>query len=355
MHSGSMDLVLLEKAQVALVGCLQVRSDETVLVVDDGTLSPRLSQAFATAVHHLGGVPLAMSYMPTRYVSMREFGVFAGASFGGRPLPRPLLDAIAAADAVVILNSDMSIMFDAGFVERLGGSVRIAWAPYFTEDAFLRLMPDAEEEALELSDATTRVGERFRGSHDVTVTSETGTDLTMRIGDYRVNWGTGRYEQGRGYGGLEIWPGGQISTVPVAGSATGRLVIDRSVNVPEYRELLDPIAMTVQEGYVTDIRGDIEARRLREFLEDLDDPEAYHLTELGVGTNRRCKMAGLAAPAEDTHTWGCVSLALGADVHLGGETRAGCHVDMTMHSATLHLDDRPLVSAGRLVDQGRQE
>lgn len=344
-----MELSLQRKAQVALTACLQVEHGETVLVVEDGTLSPRLADAFIVASDRVGATPLRLGYTAERFVSMREFGVFAGASMRTQALARPLLAAIRAADAVVVLNSDMAIMFDEGFIAQLGGATRIAWGPYFTEDAFLRLMPDTANEAIELRDATTAVGERCAAAQTVTVRSDAGTDLAMRIGGYRVNWGTGMYARGRGYGGLEIWPGGQISTVPVAGSAQGTLVIDRSVNVPEYRELLDPIRMTVENGYVASIDGGIEARRLDHYLADLEDREAYHVTELGVGTNRRCRMAGLAAPAEDTHTWGCVSLALGADVHLGGVTRASCHVDMTMRAATLELDGESLVDDGRLA------
>jgi leucyl aminopeptidase (aminopeptidase T) len=138
--------------------------------------------------------------------------------------------------------------------------------------------------------------------------------------------------------------------MPNPRSAEGRLVIDRSVNAPEFRELLDPIGFTVEKGYVTKIEGGREARRMETFLASLDDGgEAYHLTELGVGTNKRCKVAGVAGPGEDTHTFGCVSLALGADVHLGGETVAGCHLDMTMRAATLTLDDQIVVDSGQLV------
>jgi 2,5-dihydroxypyridine 5,6-dioxygenase len=138
--------------------------------------------------------------------------------------------------------------------------------------------------------------------------------------------------------------------MPNARTANGYVVIDRSVNAPEFRELSDPIGFRVEDGYVTEIHGGVEARRMERFLARLDDEgEAYHLTELGVGTNKLCQVAGLAGPAEDTHTRGCVSLALGADVHLGGETIGACHLDMTMRFATLMLDEQLIVEEGRLV------
>jgi 2,5-dihydroxypyridine 5,6-dioxygenase len=255
-----------------------------------------------------------------------------------------------ASDIIIILNSDMEILFDGNFLALLKGNRRIAWMPYLDEDSFLRLFPESTQEAMELHELTAKVGEIFAASREAIVQSDAGTDIRMSIGDYRINWGTGIFQEGKGYGGLEIWPGGQVSTTPNSLTAQGHLVIDRSVNAPEFRELLDPIEFAVENGYVTKIEGGIEARRMERFLASLDDGgEAYHLTELGVGTNRRCKMAGVAGPTEDTHTLGCVSLALGADVHLGGETRGACHLDMTMRSATLKLDGRVVVERGQLA------
>lgn len=347
-----MNQVLFQRAMVALKDCLGLEPGQEVLVVEDGTLSPRMTEAFVYGVKAIGASALAFNYQPRHFLSMREFGLFAGASLGRHDfrLPQPLIRAMETSDIVIILNSDMEILFDENFLALLKGDGKIAWIPYIDEDSFLRLMPESIEEAIELHEITTRVGNIFAHSKEVLAQSDAGTDIRMNIGDYRINWGTGIFQAGKGCGGLEIWPGGQISTMPNAGTAQGHLVIDRSVNAPEFRELLDPIEFTVENGYVTKIEGGIEAERMERFLASLDDGgEAYHLTELGVGTNKRCKVAGVAGPAEDTHTLGCVSLALGADIHLGGETVGACHLDMTMRSATLKLDEQVVVERGQLV------
>ena len=101
--------------------------------------------------------------------------------------------------------------------------------------------------------------------------------------------------------------------------------------------------------YVTAIDGGSEAKKLRDWRAHEDDPEIYHPTELAFGTNGRCRLTGVAAPVEDTHTAGCVSFALGADVHIGGRTSAAAHIDMTMFSATLELDGRAIVRDGSLL------
>lgn len=347
-----MNQLLFDRALVAVRDCLGVKSDQEVLVVEDGTLSPGITAAFVYSAKAVGARTMTFNYQPRHFISMREFGLFGGASLGRHDfrLPRSLVEAMAASDVVIILNSDMEILFDQDFLALLKGDRRLAWVPYITEDSLVRLLPETAQEAMELHETTARIGDMFAQAKEAVVQSDAGTDIHMKIGDYRINWGTGVFQAGKGYGGLEIWPGGQISTMPNARTANGYVVIDRSVNVPEFKELSDPIRFTVENGYVTKIEGGVEAKRMERFLASLDDGgEAYHLTELGVGTNKLCKMAGVAGPGEDTHTWGCVSLALGADVHLGGETRGGCHLDMTMRWASLKLDGRPVVTRGRPV------
>ncbi len=341
---------LLDRARVVLRHALEVRSGDELVLLSDGSVDRSVVEAFGAAGWALGARMMQLTYSPLEVVAMREFGVFAAASLDPRPrLPRAVTQALATADAAVIVNSDMSIMFDAGLRAVIGsGATKLGWAPYLSEDAALRLLPASAGECVELSELTSATSARFGGDHEVLVTSPAGTELRLRIGEHRVNCGTGVASSGAGYGGLEIWPGGQVSTAPNRHSAHGTLVIDRSVNAPRYSEIATPIELRVEAGYVVEVTGGTDAAELRAWLASLDDPEAYHLTELGVGTNARCHFAGVAAPCEDTHTLGCVSFALGADVHLGGEVAAPCHVDVTMRRASLLIDDRPVVVDGKL-------
>lgn len=345
-----MNVHLLRRAHVALSSALQLRAGEQLTLVVDDTIDRDLVDAMTAAAEGLGAGVVVVRYTPVEPVAMSEFGLFAGASQRPQPhLPAAAAAAIRAADAAVILNSDMAMMFDHGLRSVIEeGSTKIAWAPYASEDAFLRLLPRSEAECAALVAATEAVAARLAGTHEVRVTSPAGTDLVLRIGAHRVNVGTGS-ASGVGYGGLEIWPGGQVSVVPDHSTASGRLVIDRSINAPRFRELSAPIVFTVVQGDVIDVGGSGEAEELGQWLATLGDPAVHHLTELGVGTNPQCRLAGVAAPCEDTHNSGCVSFALGADVHLGGNTTAPCHVDMTMRAATLELDGEPVVSRGKVV------
>jgi hypothetical protein len=345
-----MDQLLYRTARVNLERCMHLRPNDRFLLICDGSIDASLLDSFVAAALSLDADVSTMRYEPHRYVSMREFGLFAAASLEDDPrrVPTTVLGALAACDAALILNADLELLFDGGFLDLAKSGPRIAWAPYLDADSLLRLLPADESEVDELYRTSTAVGEAVAAASEITLEGDNGTALRMRIGDHRINWSTGVHEQGKGYGGLEIWPGGQISTVPDAGTASGTLVIDRSVNAPEFKEVLDPIIFQVDGGQVQSVEGGVEADRLRRFLERLHHPGVTNLTELGVGTNARCMAAGYAGPAEDTHTLGCVSMALGADVHLGGSTRAPVHLDMTVRHVSLHLDGRTLVDDGVL-------
>jgi hypothetical protein len=340
---------LVDRALVALRDLLAVGCEDRLLVVDDGTLSPRLIAAFTAAAGSIGAETVVVSYRPRRFLSMKQYGLFARASLeSDAPLmPRALGHAMAGSDVIVILNSDIEILFDPRFRELASSSRRIAWIAYLDEESFLRLLPEGIDEADRLHAFTHRVAASLRRTREVRIESAAGTSLRLEIGAHAVNAGTWYGPGGRGSPGVMFWPGGQVATVPNASTAEGVLVIDRSVSAPEFRPLREPIRFTVERGYVVSLEGGHEARLMESFLAGLDDGgEAYHVTELGVGTSSRCRMTGVAGPCEDTHTLGCVSLALGADVHIGGTTRAGCHIDMTMSAATLIADGCPLVEAG---------
>lgn len=347
-----MNTLFLQRAIIAVRDCIGVKKNQTVLIIEDSTLSKKIVDAFVNACKVCEAKVMLMVYEPEHYISMKEFGLFSGASKrnNGMCLPVPLIKAIEAADVSIVINSDMELLFDQNFLNLLKQQKTITWLPYLSEDRFLSLLPSTFDQAKELAEITSLVGNKFLNAKNALITSDAGTNIELKLGDYRINWGSGIFKPGFGYGGLEILPGGQISTMPNPNTANGVVVIDRSVNAPEFKELIDPIQFTVEKGYVTRIEGGVEAKRMERFLKSIDENgEAYHITELGVGTNKACKMCGIAGPTEDTHTWGCVSLALGADVHLGGETKGSCHLDMTMRAASLSLDGELIIRDGEIV------
>jgi leucyl aminopeptidase (aminopeptidase T) len=339
--------MLSEKATVVISQCLGVKPDEEVLIVTDGTISERIVQAFQTSCFNAGAKTHILQYKPERYVPMREFSRFAEASTRTTPeISRTLSSAICEADATILLTSDMTLTFAKAKGEALHKGRRIVASPYLSEETMLRLFPSSATEVIELDRRTENICSIFEQSTEAAILSRGGAKATLELGDYKARYHGGIVDSGS----YQVLPAGQVTIVPNDNSFEGSVVIDRSIAGPEYKPLSDPIVLNIASGNVGEIKGTTEADNLERFLEELNDSAVYHVTELGVGTNPKCRFTGIAAPAEDTHKWGCVSIALGCDSHLGGKTKAKVHIDCTMRYPTLIMDDRTVVDHGKLVE-----
>jgi leucyl aminopeptidase (aminopeptidase T) len=338
---------LLAQARVVVSDCLRVKKGEQVLIVWDGTIGEELVSASQIALSELGADWYLLTYEPLAYRPVSEFCLFAGASLreGGFKIPPILQAGLDSCDASLLLISDMELLFAPEWADMLGGrsgtSKRMVLTPYISTEVAQRILPRSAEEIEELKTLVERCGEAVgNGSHGH-VRSDNGTDLSFDLGQYQVRAHTGVAKNGT----LAAVPGGQVTRVPDDGSAQGTLVIDRSSAAPEYKALTEPITLKVKDGTVVSIEGGLEAKALSAFLQNLDTPSMYHLTEMGIGTNRRCRLVGVG---EDTHTYGTVSFALGCDVHIGGRVRAPAHIDMTMRFPTLTIDGRQIVQDGKV-------
>lgn len=338
---------LFNQALVMLRDSMGLQAGEELLILRDGTVSEELVEASVYAAKAIGANPLLLSVPPATYRPMKEYGAFAGASVQQSPpsFPRTVLGAIAASDRLLFATSDMGVFFFNPEVKKAVRGHTGLRLSYLTTDAALRLLPESTEEVRELSELTQRVKQIFVKARRARITSAAGTDVTMSLGQNP----TLHVTDGIAPPGQQPGLGGQVSCIPNDGSAEGVVVIDRSIGADDYKELNEPVTLKVERGNVTSVAGGANADRLRRFLERMNDPNIYHLTELGVGTNRRCRFTGVAAPAEDTHTLGCVSLAIGCDTHLGGKVPAGAHIDMTMRAPTLEMDGELVIQDGKLL------
>ena len=339
--------LLLRQARVLVHSALQVKEGEDVLILWDGTVSVALRDAFWYAIQEAGARPFLLIYEPLWRRPLKEYCFFTEASVGDKSLelPQPLLGTMSAVDAVVMVHSDMDMLLADELLEVLADGSRILFLPYLSDETAERLLPETGAEAEDVKQLVTRFGAILDAGGAVQVTTPQGTDLSMSLGQWPTNLHTGIARSGV----LQVLPAGQVSRVPDEGSANGVLVIDRSIASSDYRKLVEPIRFQIENGNVVSIDGGLEARLVQDFLKSLNDPRVYHLTELGIGTNPRCRYAGTGAPTEDTHTMGIVSLALGCDSHIGGGLPAPVHIDMTMWQPTLHIGDRPVVDQGVLV------
>ena len=346
------ELTLFDRARVALRHSALMETEDQVLIVCDGTVSSRILNAFAMAANADGAKVCRVTYNPQLYIPMKRYCLFAGVSLSlsrAEP-PAPVRAALREADIIVVLTSDMTLAFSSAYQEALTRGKRIISSNYLTEENMLFLFPESGQEVMELDELTRAVGRAFEAKGPVRFTSPAGTDFECSFGQYRPRCDGGTVRKlFPSAAKRTLIPGGQVDRVPDDKSARGCISLDRSIAARQYRELSEPIKLEIEEGYVREISGGWEAHDLKRFLEELGGGEMYHLTEVAVGTNKRCIRCGMAAPAEDTHAAGSVTIALGCDVHIGGSVSAPAHIDCTTHRGTLQVGGFDIVRDGKIL------
>ena len=127
----------------------------------------------------------------------------------------------------------------------------------------------------------------------MTVTSAAGTDLDIDLtGASTVGvWGwTDRP------GTLAHWPGGLVVSFPRAATVNGTLVLDRGdINLTFKRYLEAPVRLTLEADHVTRVEGEgADAEMVRGYLAAWGDREAYAVSHVGFGMNRKARYEALA-------------------------------------------------------------
>ncbi len=144
----------------------------------------------------------------------------------------------------------------------------------------------------------------------------------------------------------------EVNCAPVEGTSEGKIVADVSIEdlPPElsFGLLKEPVEVTVSGGFARDIKGRGEAKKFKEYLEDLKDPNVYNIAELGIGMNPNAKADGRSLLDEGSQD--NIHIAIGTNEYFpGGTIRAKGHYDLVISFCTLELDGVPVIKDGKPV------
>ena len=308
--------------------CLAIRSSERVMLLTDEGSDDDVVDALVDAIATRGAVPfvseIPMPRMP-----------------GSEP-PSAVADAMRAADVVIELTSLFIGSNQARRRANEAGTRYVAMpgvrVETFRDDGplavdFDRIRLDAES-----------VGAAWGGAERFRLTTPAGTDLSGSVAGRpgRVLHGLAREA-----GAYMAPPDIEAGTAPVEGSANGVAVIDADLLFMGQGPLARPVVLTVRGGEIVGIEGD-EAERLLEMLARCgDDPRMRNLAEVSMAFNPAGRVCGV--PMETESALGTAHIALGNSIAYGGTVDAAAHLDCVMREATLELDGRPVMDAGRLV------
>lgn len=241
------------------------------------------------------------------------------------------------------------VKYDSAFDYLLEGKkvIRSIWTPGLTPDMFERT---ANIDYGELQDRCKKLSAKYKDAVSVKVTAPGGTDITVPIEGREGLVDDGDFSKPGTGGNI---PAGEVFISPLVGNGTdfgcnGTIVYDGSMTFGDGDSIInEPIKVQVQNGFVTEITGGDEAKRLLKTITDAEarsiqmekkgllpqgQGEVYkrnarNIGELGIGLNPAAMITGNML--EDEKAFKTCHFAIGANydddapslIHLDGVVR----------------------------------
>ncbi|HEV7976301.1 leucyl aminopeptidase [Amycolatopsis sp.] len=184
------------------------------------------------------------------------------------------------------------------------------------------------------------------------ITSPHGTDITYTLGRYPT---LSEYGYTDIPGRWDHWPAAFVFTGGTDDGVDGTIVLaPGDVLLPFNSYVQTPVTLTVEKGFIVDIRGGLDAELLTSYIKSFDDPRGYGMSHVGWGLDERAQWHGLTQfpggmGMELRSFYGNVMFSIGPNNELGGPNDTPCHFDIPMRGCSLYLDDEPIVRDGDVV------
>jgi leucyl aminopeptidase (aminopeptidase T) len=304
--------------QTVVTRCLAIKEGEDVLViVDPGTRS--IGEALRVEAAAVGADSV-LTVMDERDTD-------------GTEPPRPIAAALAACD-VFIAPTSRSLSHTTARKRANQAGARGATLPGVTEEMLARAMAiDFDLMALR----SRAVAALLDGAEEARVRCPRGSDLRLALGGRAGLPDDGDLTAAGAFGNL---PCGEAFIAPTGGEGT---IVAASLAPFGLSEQL--ATLTVQGGRIVAADGGLGP----EYVERLrvHGELGTNLAELGIGTNDRARLTGNVL--EDEKILGTVHIAFGASAGIGGTVSVPIHLDAVVLDASLQIDGRPVLEAGRYV------
>jgi 2,5-dihydroxypyridine 5,6-dioxygenase len=324
--------------------CLQqltlsgVHEGETISVLTQGDERADYADAFMWAAQKLGAQTFHLR-LPSPASASGAWAV-GQSGLAGNQLA---VDALKQTEMLVDLTF---LLFSKEQFEIQAAGTRVLTA---VEPAPLlaRLLPTRElRERVEIG------AELLAKAQCMRITSPHGTDVTYRLGVYPTMSEYGYTDQA---GRWDHWPAAFVFTGGADDGVDGKIVLaPGDVLLPFNTYVQAPVEFTIEQGFITDIRGGLDAALLSSYIKSFDDPRGYGMSHVGWGLDERAHWHGLTQfgggmGMELRSFYGNVMFSIGPNNELGGPNDTPCHFDIPMRGNSLYLDDELIVDAGELT------
>ena len=337
----------LIRAWTQVLTLSNVKSGDMITVLTGDTTHPQTLRCALTAATMLGACVSRLDLPPVN--GEKSLSRDQLAYLGTTPLTgnRPAIAALKASDVVLDL---MTLLFSPEQHEILASGTRILLAVE-PHEVLLRMVPNMEDYRRVQAGAAL-----LRGREQMRVTSAAGTDLRCALGEYPVTMEYGFVDQP---GRWDHWPSGFAFTWPNEGQSQGRIVLAKGdVLLPQKTYVTEPITLTVRDGFVRSIEGGVEAELLSEYIESFNDSEAYAISHIGWGLQKRAYWSTLSLYDREATLGmdaravsGNFLFSLGPNNEAGGSRTTACHIDVPMRRCNVFVDDVKVVNDGKVVEE----
>jgi leucyl aminopeptidase (aminopeptidase T) len=298
--------------------CLAIKPGEDVLVIADPPLLS-LGQALREAARD-AGADAVLALMDEREID-------------GTEPAQPVAAAFEGCD-VFIAPTSRSLSHTAARKRANDRGARGATMPGVNEEMLSRVMAGDFDAMAARSRAVASV---LDGAGEALLTCPRGSDFRLDLSDRAGMPDDGRLTEPGAFGNL---PAGEAFIAPRGGEGT---VVAASLAPLGLTD--EPATLVVQNGHIVAARGGLGPDYLS--LLQAHGERGTNLAELGVGTNDRATLTGNVL--EDEKILGTVHVAFGASAGIGGTVSVPIHLDVVVLEATLVVDGRTVLDAGRYV------
>jgi 2,5-dihydroxypyridine 5,6-dioxygenase len=311
---------------------------ETVAVLTRGADRPDYADAFLWAAQKLGAAAFHLR-IPSPANASGAWAV-GDSGLGSNPL------AVQALETVDMLVDCTFLLFskEQFAIQAAGTRILTAVEP---PELLARLMP-----TVELRERVEVAAELLAKASVMRITSPAGTDVTYQLGRYPT---MSEYGYTDTSGRWDHWPAAFVFTGGTDDGVDGTIVLSPGdILLPFNTYVQTPVTLTIEQGFIRDIRGGLDAELLSSYIKSFGDPRGYGMSHVGWGLDERAHWHGLTQfgggmGMELRSFYGNVMFSIGPNNELGGPNDTACHFDIPMRGNSLYLDDGLVVDHGELT------
>ena len=313
---------LKETSKLILKKCMGLEEGETCLVVTDKNKLKIANSLFDAAKEISKNIEIME--IPVGKVNSEE-------------QPEYVKEKMKKFD-VILIPTTSSLSHTEARKEASEAGARIASMPGITEEIMLRAINVDYDKIVKKGKKIKKIMEN---GNKVKVLTEKGTNIKFTVKGRKIDIDKGIYNEKSKWGNL---PAGEVAFAPLENDANGVFFVDASIG--GIGKIDKIVRVTVKDGYAVKIEGGEAAEKLKETIKELGK-EARNIAELGIGLNEKAKITG--AVLEDEKVLGTAHIAIGDNFSLGGNIKAGCHIDGVFLRPTIFVDEKKIIEKGKLL------